>query len=495
MRDKGFNLADVLKGVSNLGTEREQIEYIDIDRIDDDPNNFYELSGIEELAANIELIGLQQPVRVRPNPEAPDRVIIVSGHRRRAAVRMLVEEGKAVFRQLPCIRERGEASAAMRELRLIYANSDTRKLSSADQAKQAERVEALLYQLKEEGVEFPGRMRDHVAQACQMSKSKLARLKVIRENLIGEYAPDYVSGKLSESAAYVLARFPMEFQRRLKNALKGVPTSYDLEKLLRQYEAGKRWEPELKCPDGSPCKRGDAFLRHDMSCVSFEACGGETCCLECSRAFSSCCACDSACSKAKAARKAKKDADIRDAEEKKIAIQMELKVGIAKRAKRMLAAVDSAGLKDNVELKLSSEYRVYTVKKLREWARGEFGDEHFYNDPLAPELLQNVPRLAKALHCSADYILELSDDLHPNHVPKLDTVAMPGGWVPLLWIDGREKPTSKQWAVAMFKLAGLKKPWKRIAYWNGKSWIVDKMPIEDPCLKWFPIPDDEEVCG
>ena len=52
----GFNLAEALAGVSNLDTGvngREQIEYIDIDRIDDDPNNFYELSGLNELAANM----------------------------------------------------------------------------------------------------------------------------------------------------------------------------------------------------------------------------------------------------------------------------------------------------------------------------------------------------------------------------------------------------------------------------------------------------------
>ena len=495
MNEKGFNLADVLKGVSNLGTEREQIEYIDIDRIDDDPNNFYELSGIEELAANIELIGLQQPVRVRPNPEAPDRVVIVSGHRRRAAVRVLVEEGKSAFREIPCIRERGDESAAMQELRLIYANSDTRKMSSADQGKQAARVEELLYKLKEEGVEFPGRMRDHVAQACQMSKSKLARLKVIRENLIGEYAPDYVSGKLSESAAYVLARFPMEFQQRLRKAVKGVPNAGDLERLLKQYEAGARWECKLECPDGGACKRGDAFLRHDMSCASWEACGGKTCCMECSRALASSFACDSACSKAKELKKEKKLAAEAEEQEARIATQKKYKATIAERAKRLLVAVDAAGLKDDAKLSPSSIYTSYSVKTLREWAKGNFGDHHFYNDPFAPEQIARAAALAEQLHCSADYILELSDDLHPNHVPKLDTNAPAEGWLPLQWIDGREKPPANQWAVAVFKLAGLKKPWKRIAYWNGSAWVVDKVPIEDPCLKWFPIPDDEEVCG
>ena len=43
-----FNLADVLRDVSaqDLGQPgREQIQYIDIDLIDPDPKNFYELSN------------------------------------------------------------------------------------------------------------------------------------------------------------------------------------------------------------------------------------------------------------------------------------------------------------------------------------------------------------------------------------------------------------------------------------------------------------------
>ena len=55
----------------------------------------------------------------------------------------------------------------MAELQLILANSTARVLSNAEISKQAERMEVLLYQLKEEGYEFPGRMRDQVAAACQ----------------------------------------------------------------------------------------------------------------------------------------------------------------------------------------------------------------------------------------------------------------------------------------------------------------------------------------
>lgn len=224
MADKktGFDLASVLADVSKLDTSapdnREQIEYIDIDLIDGDPNNFYELSEIDNLAANIELIGLQQPLRVRTSAEDPSRVMIVSGHRRRAAIRKLVDDGREDLRKVACIREQAAVSGALQELRLIYANSDTRRMSSADISKQAERVEALLYQLKEEGYEFPGRMRDHVAEACKVSKTKLARLKMIRDNLSAVWKPAYADNRLCESAAYSLSQIPEADQLTIYHA-------------------------------------------------------------------------------------------------------------------------------------------------------------------------------------------------------------------------------------------------------------------------------------
>ena len=212
----GFDLASVLKNVPDSGTSdgRERIEYIGLDKLRDDPNNFYSLDGIEELAGNIEFAGLQQPVRVRRDAEHSGEYIIVSGHRRTAAIRKIVEDGNKAFETVPCIVEADGGSEALRELRLIYANSDTRRMSSADISKQAERVEALLYQLKEEGVEFPGRMRDHVAEACKVSKSKLSRLKVIRDKLAPDiYAGYYERGKLPEDTAYELAKLPVDTQR------------------------------------------------------------------------------------------------------------------------------------------------------------------------------------------------------------------------------------------------------------------------------------------
>lgn len=280
---------------------REQIEYIDIDKIDSDPKNIYKLTQLDELSANIEVVGLQQPLRVRTSDQDPQRVVIVSGHRRWAALAKLVKKGREDLRAVPCIRERAEGSAALQELRLIYANRDTRIISSGELAKQAERVEMLLYQLKEEGFEFPGRMRDHVAQACKISAPKLARLKVIRESLIPEYMELFEKDKLPEQTAYALARLPAEFQRRMRSVLSAPPSGAVAEKVLSKYNEGWRWEPQLACPDGKACKRGDTFLRRDCEAYGWQGfCGGNTCCLECAQAKTSCYPCERMCSKAKA---------------------------------------------------------------------------------------------------------------------------------------------------------------------------------------------------
>lgn len=64
----GFDLGAMLASVSDSDTGREQIEYIPLVDLQSDPNNFYQLSHLDELADNIATCGLQQPLRVRPDP-------------------------------------------------------------------------------------------------------------------------------------------------------------------------------------------------------------------------------------------------------------------------------------------------------------------------------------------------------------------------------------------------------------------------------------------
>lgn len=430
-----YVLADVLRNqlqnlggnVSNLDTSggREQIEYISLDRIDNDPRNFYTLCDLEELAASIELVGLQQPLRVRENPEAEGRFIIVSGHRRRAALQKLVDEGRTELQEVPCIRETAAGSSALQELRLIYANSDTRVLTSAEQAKQAARVEELLYLLKEEGMEFPGRMRDQVAAACKISAPKLARLKVIREKLVPEYMALFEKDKLPEQTAYALARLPEDFQKRMANALSEAPSGSAAEKVLKKYNEGWRWEPELQCPDGKPCKRGDTFLRRDCEASSWESfCGGNTCCLKCKNAKTSYSPCERMCSKAKAQRKDKKDKEAEAEHQRRQkagrAYQKETQVY----AKRLLPAIDAAGLPGEEKIRWDWDY--CTVADIRRWASGEFDDPAEWGwARLEPGECGKEVDVATLLGCTTDFLMGLTDDFRPPAAPEPPTQEEP----------------------------------------------------------------------
>lgn len=286
-----FNLGDALKAVSYPDTGREQIEYIRLERIEEDPNNFYKPSDIDQLAANIELCGLQQPIRVRPI-EGTDRYMIVSGHRRRKAIEMLAKENSEKWSEVSCIVERDEASPALQQLRLIFANANTRTMTAAEISEQAEQVKNLLYKLKEEeGYEFPGRMRDHVAEVVGVSKSKLARLKVIRDDLGAEWRGAWEGGTLAENTAYELAKMPLALQTvlfeeksRTNANLKYLYTE-DVKKFAERAEVIEKQNCSL-C--GGPCTNYDNKLRKAAVSDRYYGCPCVNgCCAEC-REYLSC---------------------------------------------------------------------------------------------------------------------------------------------------------------------------------------------------------------
>ena len=449
--------------VSKSDTDRETIEYIGLDLIDDDPANFYRVDGLKELAANIELCGLQQPIRLRPAEGG--RYVIVSGHRRRAALALLAKENPERWGAAPCIVERDEASPELRELRLILANSDTRRLSPAEVSRQAQRVELLLYQLKEQGYEFPGRMRDQVAAACQVSAPKLARLKVIREHLIPAYLELFDRNKLPEQTAYALARMDSALQERLAAMLPATPNGSRAEELLGMAQNGTDWRPAFSCPDGSPCKRGDAFLRHDVGCGYGEMCGGHTCCLLCPRAAAKYYACDRACSKAKAARKEQRDEEAAKEALRREEAQRKTDQELQVRAARLAAAADAAGLADDAELHVSDYSVPLEVGTLRAWARGEFGDTCRYSGALTARHISDPARLAQELGCSTDYLLGVTDHLAPAVEAEPQTEdAEPGEDGPWHWWPEQPTESGLYWCIS-----GPLKSGGGLYWWNAEA--------------------------
>lgn len=307
-----FDLAEMLKNanVPDSGTSSApKLVELPLDDIRADERNFYSVdsASLDELAASIELVGLQQPLLVRRDGGG---YTVVSGHRRLAALTKLHAEGKG-FDNVPCLLDESARSEAWQELALIYGNSATRKLSSADLAEQAKRVTELLYKLKEEGVEFPGRMRDHVAKACNTTKTKLAMLKCIDEKLTDERArQSWKAGKMADASAYALSKLEPWRQKLIYDAcadlshVKGV--DWIAEWRIKEKNANIENLLKIKCPLGGAC---NGIERRMLKKPYIGANCEESCCKDCAdiaNCAGSCLFCDQEKAERKELDKAKR---------------------------------------------------------------------------------------------------------------------------------------------------------------------------------------------
>ena len=481
-----FDLAAALKDVPKSDTGREQIQYIPLSQIDEDPNNFYQLEGIAQLADNIALCNLQQPIRVRQKEDG--RYIIVSGHRRRAALEMLVADGYEKFREAACIVEQDEVSPALQQLRLIYANANTRKMTPWEIDEQAQRTTDLLYQLKEEGYEFPGRMRDHVAEALNVSKSKLARLKVIRENLAACWADDWKNGTIGESVAYNLSQMPKSWQTVVHNVW-----GKKADKLCADTVANAKGRfqrvTKIQCQQGlNLCEHTVPMMEKSCKEMYYSPCNG--CCLDCVSLQT----CKSVCPQAAAKQK-----------EKKAAAKQAEREAAEREAKRVQPYIDMARLvyervgiardrnKVSVEQLYKAQKRFYNSstddKRQKDYERGvgsfSGNTDLPFGYSVRASLLITIRDVADALGCSVDYLLGRTDD-HQSHLSNLVEPVPDQG---ATWQTG--KPTTVGEYIILVRFSGLSNLVHQKMTWNGSGWESHGEPFdfdEAQVVNWIPMP-------
>lgn len=492
-----FSLADALKGVSELDTGREQIEYIRLNLIDSDANNFYQLSEIEGLADNIALCRLQQPIRVRQNPENPERYTIVSGHRRRAAIELLAKEDLDKWQEVPCIVERDAVSPALQQLRLIYANSSTRKLTPAEISEQAVQVEKLLYQLKEEeGYEFPGRIRDHVAQTVGVSKTKLARLKVIRENLEEFWMPHFEDNTLHESTAYYLSQLSGKDQYVVyEYAVARYGKATDIScSVVEAY--GNRLSPmvDLICPtEGIPCENMDNKKDATIRCGIYDSHPCGKCCASCYKLTS----CRYACPKlADQISQQKEEARKKQRQEKTAAAaaQAARDAPVIEQIKNLwgrfgdLRRGSSRSIKEAIEA-VGNTFSSPAHQQYCDHEQGLKIDRSTglpYGSVLRHEV-ENLIKLADLFGCSIDYMLCRTD--YPELVkeaPKPEVSKVNTGWQ-----TGEPDAPGRYLLILDFGCGIFQyEKWS----WDGTGW-KDFTGCHDPELDgtiryWIPLPEE-----
>ena len=483
----GFNLADALKDVSNLDTGRKQIEYIRLDLIDGDERNFYAVDEIERLADNIATIGLQQPLVLRENEENPGRYRIISGHRRCAALNLLVKEDPEQWTEIPCIIERDAASPTLRELQLIFGNANTRVMSDADTAKQAARVEELLYKLKEEeGYEFPGRMRDHVSEIVGISKSKLARLRVIREKLSRVWLPLWEKGKLNESVAYELARLPEQWQKVIHQT-RGENIRLDA-KHIKTYGERFRKIAELECkrPGRNLCHNAVVKQMRVASDSPYSVFYCGKCCADCPELASCKYVCPVHAAKAKELR-----ADKRAARKQEIAAEMEADrpkvekiTAIWKRfgEERTSAGLSVKDVKDAMGSYYWSDEQAKYEKLEGGTAKITAGTRLPYG--ILAEDVSKLVAVADLFGCSLDYLLCRTDA--PKPVPDSDTEEKDPSFIPGAWYaTSVEPPVGKK--LILMDSGGY------VDTGKYKGCGEYDMDYGDPVVLWSPMPEEKDV--
>lgn len=496
---KGFDITSLFgdaAAVSKSDTDRT-VKMIDIDQLQANEKNFYKVGkkDLDDLKSSIEISGILDPPSVCKADG--DKYRIISGHRRCEAVRQLVKEGRKDLRMVPCF-IRSPQSAEMEELELIWANATSRVLSSPELAQQAARVEELLYQLKEQGVEFPGRMRDHVAQACKISRTKLANLHAIQTNLRAPLLDMWRKRTLNDAQALELSRLDGGLQDRLAGLFPRVskddlPASAVVQRIGECAKAGAKWLPCGVCPAGDgltcPSARGDAFLRHDLGNY-YDMCQGSKCCWTCrnGRTAGGYNACDSMCSRAKAARTAanQQRKDKEEAAAKKAADKV--KQAFIAEAKRWLAAADAAGLSDKTKIDISS-YSSVSVKELRSWAAGRDLDHRgFYRNDLEPRFV-DVAKVSKQLQCSADYIVGNIDQPWPV-VPLSETLESDQ---PPKWRTGKPPASGHYWC--SFDCGGTVLHSDAVydavlGVWHFRAGGAQ---IDSVCTTWVRLPEEDDA--
>lgn len=191
-------------------------------------NNNYSMDSIKELAQMIVLAGgVKQNLLARK--KTPDEYELIAGHRRRQAVKYLVEElGHEEYAMLPVHVERD--GDLMSEVNLILTNCGARNRSDWERMMEVTRLTELLKAMQTGSQEEQDRFREWiglepglsgrelrklVAELTGMSETKVAQLNHINNSLAPEMMDKFQTGQIGVSVANEAAGLPPEKQQEL----------------------------------------------------------------------------------------------------------------------------------------------------------------------------------------------------------------------------------------------------------------------------------------
>ena len=219
----GYSVMDALNKSSKAGIEespraRFRTKDISIFKMYRNKLNFYDLADIEELAGNILMYGLKQNLEVVYEPNEQGEYRIVAGERRWLALKYLVGQGYKDFEVATC-KLTTPQDEDEEQVEIIIANAYRNK-SVKDIIEEEQRLKACLERMKADGKKIKGydlksgRLRDVISSMLKMSKTKIAQVESISNNLIPEFREELNKERLTFSAAYELSGMSPEKQQQ-----------------------------------------------------------------------------------------------------------------------------------------------------------------------------------------------------------------------------------------------------------------------------------------
>jgi len=282
-------------GIDESPGARFRTKDISIFRMYRNDMNFYKVEDIEELAGDILMHGLKQNLELVYEPCGAGEYRIISGERRWAALRLLVSKGYKEFETATC-KLTSPQDADEEQVEIISANA-YRVKSTADIIEEEQRLKASLERMRAEGRKIKGydlnsgRLRDVIASMLGISKTKVAQIESVSNNLIPEFKEKLNRKRLTFSAAYELSGMTEQEQREALAAYEeaGELTHKDVktmkgEKASGQQDSGEQAPGEPgqvsesdtggSAPYETPHPEGITSLCY--SCTEYETCNVKT---------------------------------------------------------------------------------------------------------------------------------------------------------------------------------------------------------------------------
>ena len=295
----GFSVKDALNKNSKAGIDespraRFRTKDISIFKMYRNDMNFYSVEQIEELAGDILMYGLKQNLELVYAPCDKGEYRIVAGERRWEALKYLVSKGYKEF-ELATSKLTTPQDNDEEQVEIIIANAYRTKTTS-DMIEEETRLKVSLERMKAAGKKIKGydlqsgRLRDVISSMLHVSKTKIAQIEAVNNNLIPEWKEELKGERLTFSTAYELSGMTADEQREAlgKFTETGELTHKDVKDMKAEKAAGQQVSesdtekengmnpPEVRAGDDYETPHPEGITSICYSCTEYETCNVKT---------------------------------------------------------------------------------------------------------------------------------------------------------------------------------------------------------------------------